>query len=116
MKTFISIRSPESTNPVQLAIGVIVEANPNLEVVGMAEEAGLIITNEARQALDFLKDDENVKVLVATFPGRQGESDRRGAESLTKAYPGRVLTRPMMAFNGEEELVPFLLTFTGAMQ
>lgn len=109
MKACVKITSTEPTNPIQMALKVVVGLNPALQIVETPEEAELVVVNEAKTAFELLKDDEDVKVLIATLPGEYGSSVRAGVQGLTKAYPGRVFARPMIERDGEQNIVFFIL-------
>jgi hypothetical protein len=109
MKVCIKITSHEPTNPIGMALKAIAKLNPVVQIVDTPEEAEFVVVNESTAALDILKDDENVKVLVAIAPGSWGERERAGVPGLTKAYPGRVFARPELESEGEQNIVFFLI-------
>lgn len=77
------------------------------EVVEEPAAAELIVTDSPSEALGFLKEYEEVKVLIALQPVDRQRAES-GANSLAKAYAGRVFIRPIVEFEGEENMVFFL--------
>lgn len=118
MKIFVSVAGPErsSTNPIELALKAVIAVNPTIQVVNSSDEAELLLTDDVSQALRFLKDGDETKVLIAIMPGWQGESTRSGASSLAKAFAGRVYTRPLVESPGEQNIVFFLLNIEEEMK
>lgn len=109
MKVCVKISSREATNPIQAALRAIIGLNSSLQIVETPEEAELVVVNEVAVALGLLKDDEDVKVLIATLPGMYGASTRAGVQELAKSYPSRVFARPMIEREGEQNIVFFVL-------
>lgn len=99
----------QASNPIAVALKAIIGQNPSLQIVETPEEADLVVVNEITTASELLKDDEDVKVLVAVAPGSWGSSAKAGAQGLAKAYPNRVLTRPMLELEGEQNIALFLI-------
>lgn len=116
MKVCVRISSKEPSNPIQMALKAIVGLNSSLQIVETPEQADLVVVNDATEAFGLLKDDEDVKVLVATLPGTHGSSTRAGVQGLTKSYPGRVFARPMVEFEGEQNIVFFITNLTEEMK
>ncbi len=126
MKIFVSIGGSErrSTNPIEIvlknpieiALKAIMEMNSMIQIVNSSDEAELLLTDDTSQALRFLKDGDETKVLIAIMPGWQGESTRLGASSLAKAFAGRVYTRPLVEGSGEQNIVFFLLNVEEEMK
>lgn len=113
MKMFISIKSSyEEMNPIAAALSAVAEINVTTEIVELAEEAGVVVTNDIRDALGFLKDYEKVQVVVVLPPGRDRMAAEAGVNSLAKAYPGRVYARPMLEREGEQNIVFFLINIS----
>ncbi|OGZ03997.1 MAG: hypothetical protein A2648_00135 [Candidatus Lloydbacteria bacterium RIFCSPHIGHO2_01_FULL_41_20] len=108
MKVCVKISSREATNPIQMVLKAIVGQNTSLQIVETPKEAGLVVVNDITVALGLLKDDENIKILIATLPGTYGASTRAGVQGLLKAYPNRVIARPMVELEGEQNIVHFL--------
>lgn len=109
MKVCIQITSQGNTNPIAMALKAITRANPTLQLVEMPEKAELVVVNDIATAAELLKDDEDVKVLVAVAPGSSGSSAKAGALALAKRYPGRVFARPMLELEGEQNIAVFLV-------
>ena len=78
------------------------------EVVEDPSAADLIVTDSTSDALGFLKEYEDAKMLIALQPGDRQHAEG-GAKSLAKAYPGRVHIRPILENDGEENIVFFLM-------
>lgn len=106
MKIFIKIKSAEPTNPVESVLKALTRKLH--EVVEDPAAAELIVTDSTTDALGFLKDYEDAKVLIALQPGDRQRAEG-GAKSLAKAYPGRVHIRPILENDGEENIVFFLM-------
>lgn len=105
MRICIALGSPWKA--VERALEAIIGLNPSFQIVGQ-EEADVIIVGDARQALGFLKDDEDVKVLAILLGGNE---ERVGAESLSRAFPDRVIIRPALERDGEENIVQYLINY-----
>lgn len=112
MKVCVQISSKEPSNPIQMALKAIIGGNASLQIVETPEQADLVVVNDATEASELLKDDEDVKVLVATLPGTHGSSTRAGVQGLTKSYPGRVFARPIIELEGEQNIVFFIINLT----
>lgn len=108
MKVCVKISSNQPLNPVQMALTTIVRTL-GYQIVETPEEAEVVVVNDIIVALELLKDDEDVKVLIAVHPGTWGSSERAGAPGLIKAFPGRVFARPTVEFDGEQNIVFFLM-------
>lgn len=109
MKVCVKISSKEPSNPIGMALKVVVGLNSSLQIVEKPEEAELVVVNDVTTALDLLKDDEEVRVLVALALGSEAVSAKAAVQGLTKAYPGRVFARPMIERDGEQNIVFFIL-------
>lgn len=109
MKVCVKISSREATNPVAMALRAVIGLNPALQIVETTEEANLVLVNEIATAFELLKDDEDIKVLIAIAPGTWGSRERDGAQGLSKNYPSRVFARPMVEREGEQNIVFFIL-------
>ncbi|MBP7822507.1 MAG: hypothetical protein KA034_01690 [Candidatus Moranbacteria bacterium] len=118
MKIFVSVAGPDhsSTNPIELALKAIMESNSVIQVVNSSDEAEVLLTDDVSQALRFLKDGDETKVLIAILPGWQREPTRSGAISLAKAFAGRVYARPLVDYLGEQNIVFFLLNIEEEMK
>lgn len=106
MKVFIKIKSKEPTNPVESVLKSLTRTLH--EVVEDPETAELLVTDSTSDALGFLKDYDDAKVLIALQPGDRKHHES-GAKSLAEAYPGRVHIRPILDLDGEENIVFFLM-------
>lgn len=107
-KIYIQISGKDESNPVQTAIRMIAGLNPNVQVVETPEEAGIVVVDDTTAALEFLKRNGDVKVLIATPPLWRSKNlaFEQSVQDLTKAYPGRVSASPMID-NGEGQNIVF---------
>jgi hypothetical protein len=103
---FVDIRSQTANNPIEMALrAVAFGADPVEQLVIGDTEADIAITNSVDVALRMIKETESTNIVLAHF--RQNE--RAVAEAFAGRNQKRVTAVPLIAFNGELGIVPFLL-------
>lgn len=105
-KIYVKINSNYESNPVQTVIRMIAGLNPEVQVVETPEEAGIVVVDDIAVALEFLKKNTEVKVLIAAPFGRgRNPGFEQSVYDLNKAYPGRVSVSPMIANEEGQNIV-----------
>jgi len=101
----IEMRGANGSNATESVLKTILRSA--YELVETSADAEVILTDSPTKALECLKENEMAKVVIGILPWDRNAGP--AAQSLKKAYADRVIVRPFVEKDGEENFVLSLM-------